>query len=146
MEDDRPSQQAAESRPAKAVATPSRVNHEDLAELKASVAARRELVRQHDPRHDVIVILDLSVLAVNGSTKLAETDLGALGDRSDLSNPDCGAALGGEYGVLNVAHRLDLSNGPHVDLLETRDGRKREDVRLQRRVPARLRGARHPVR
>jgi hypothetical protein len=43
MESDRQRREASESRPANAAAAPARLNHEDLAELKASVAARREL-------------------------------------------------------------------------------------------------------
>src|SRR3974390_1161948 len=76
--------------------------------------------QEDDARTDVVVIDDHTVFAMNGAAKLAKADLGALSDHRDVLNPQGGARLGNQGGVLDVGDISDQADGTNVDLLQAR--------------------------
>ena len=76
----------------------------------------RALLQQHDAADDVIFIDDFAVQAMNCISNLAEPDLRALPDVSDILDPQRRPVLRLENRLLDIADQADLAN---IDLLLT---------------------------
>src|SRR5262249_23398037 len=84
-------------------------------ERRISVGA---LPQEHDPSHDVVVVEDVSVGAVDRLTELAESNLCTLFDGCNIAHTERGAVFGGEDGSPDVVDRCHLTHGADIDQLE----------------------------
>src|SRR5208283_66310 len=75
---------------------------------------------QYDAFDDVVVIHDGAVVAADGLADLAETDLGALCDNSDIFYAKRRTVLGLQERLFDLLDAVEQSHGADIDLLRTR--------------------------
>jgi len=78
----------------------------------------RTLTQENDSRNNVIVVDNRAVFSLGRAAKLAQPDLWALLDPSDVLYSHRRPALGRNDRVFDVLYVLDQANFPNIDLLE----------------------------
>src|SRR5271169_3074840 len=78
------------------------------------------LAQEHDSRNHIIVIDNPAIFVMNGTGKLAEADLRALRDDSNIFYPERRAALCRNDSVFDIPHVFDEAHLPNIDLLKSR--------------------------
>src|SRR5579862_7900252 len=73
--------------------------------------------QEDDALHDIVVIFNHAVGAMESFADLTEANLGALGDDGDVSHAYRSSGLSLENGLFDVVNVSDEADGAHVDLL-----------------------------
>ena len=75
------------------------------------------LLQQDDAFNDVRIIDDLAVFTMDGAADLAEADLRAFSDSSNITNAQSSAILRLENGVFDIRNVGEETNFSDIDLL-----------------------------